>query len=89
MMPGACKRRSSQITKKPVGNGAKFSFVDQISLRLIGWGALAGATTEYVDPSILLLTSSQAAGLAMFGVIAATGSGKSILDVVRRLVKDD
>lgn len=60
------------------GDSKSFPVADAIAMRLIGWGAIGGAVTEYIDPHLLFLSADQAAGLGAFGVLAATGAGRAI-----------
>jgi hypothetical protein len=59
--------------------------LDQISERLIGWGCLGATVTEYVNPNLLAMDISHAAGLGAFGFLLATGRASAIVGAVRRM----
>ena len=63
--------------------------IDAISVRLIGWGALGVAGVEIYAPAVLAIDIAAAGGLASFGAVLATGSGKSVVDALRRAINND
>lgn len=63
--------------------------IDKISERLIGWGCIVGAITEYVNPAILALDSSQASGMAVFGFLVATGRAGALVKKLGEVLSRD
>ena len=68
----------SNQSEQDVDGGGKLLAFDKISERLIGWACLGLSGTEWVDPSIFQIDTSQALGFAVFGFFVATGRANEI-----------
>ncbi|MEG3123775.1 hypothetical protein [Sphingomonas sp. GB1N7] len=64
----------------------KLTDIDLISERLVGWVCMAATVTEYVDPKLLALDISQAAGVGAFDFLLATGRASAVVKKIGRML---
>lgn len=67
----------------------KLPTIDAVIERVAGVSCMAAAATEVALPQVLSIDLSQAAGLAIFGFLVATGRAEAVIRRLGKFLSDD